>query len=93
MNNEQRPTQRPPLHTDESPFRWDGGRRGPVSDTDVTASEAHLLLDRVTGLAARTALGDGLSRNVVAQTLRELADAIEFQQCAEDMSPIVYPMA
>jgi hypothetical protein len=39
---------------------------------------------------ARTALGEGVSREFVAHSLRTLADAIETQDCAEDMSPI-YP--
>jgi hypothetical protein len=37
---------------------------------------------------ARTALGEGVSREFVAHSLRTLADAIETQDCAEDMSPI-----
>jgi hypothetical protein len=39
-------------------------------------------------VAARLALGEGVSRETVAMSLRNLADAIETQDCAEDMSPI-----
>lgn len=39
-------------------------------------------------LAAKIALGHGVDRETVAMVLRSLADAIETQDCAENMSPI-----
>ena len=78
---------------DENPFKWGrpGGRmEGPTS---VTANEAFLMLQRYTELAARTALGDGLDRDEVAQALETLANAIRTEDCAEDMSPILIHMA
>jgi hypothetical protein len=41
-----------------------------------------------TTLDARVALGHGMTRETVALILRSIADAIETQDCAEDMSPI-----
>lgn len=78
---------------DKNPFKWartDGRVEGPAS---VTSSEAFLILMRMVGLAARTALGDGLDRHSVAEVLRSEAYAIETQDVAEDMSPIIFPMA
>jgi hypothetical protein len=60
--------------------------------TGVTDSEAFLILHRMTGLAARCALADGLSHEDVAQTLDDLAYAIRTGNVAEDMSPIPFPM-
>jgi hypothetical protein len=54
---------------------------------------AHLLLDRALAAASRIALGDGLSRDVVAESLEAEAYAIRTQDVAEDMSPISIPMA
>lgn len=65
-----------------------------TGETDVTESEAILMLQRGTEVAARIALGDGISRQMVAIVLRDLADAIEDpSSVAEDMSPLVIHMA
>jgi hypothetical protein len=77
----------------DSAFQYEthGGRmEGPTS---VTASEAFLMLQRYSELAARTALGDGLDREDVALALETLAAAIRTEDCAEDMSPITIHMA
>jgi hypothetical protein len=55
-------------------------------------STAVIILSRMVGLASRTALGDGLTRETVAMILRDEANAILTQDCAEDMSPIIFPM-
>lgn len=61
--------------------------------TGVTDTEAILMLQRSSGLAARIALGDGVSRSMVAICLHELAEAIEDPSTvAEDMSPILFHM-
>jgi hypothetical protein len=39
-------------------------------------------------LNARIALGHGIDRDTVSMVLRSLADAIEFQDVAENMSPV-----
>lgn len=66
----------------------------PESDTSVTEHEAILMLQRFVTMAARTALGDGLTPDVVAQTLHAEADAIDgTADVAEDKSPIRIPMA
>lgn len=62
--------------------------------TDVTEHEAILMLQRYAEIAARVALGDGVSRQMVSIILHTLADAIEDpSSVAEDMSPIVIHMA
>lgn len=59
----------------------------------MDASTAYLLLNRAADVAARCALGDGLSREEVAEVLRSLANAIEDPgTVAEDMSAISVPM-
>lgn len=68
-------------------LRYNGDIEGPTSITDSTAT--HILI-RMIGLASRCALGDGLSRAEVAQMLRDEAYAIETQDVAEDMSPILF---
>jgi len=61
-------------------------------ESGLSTHEAFLLFNRAAEVAARCALGDGLTRQSVAIALRDLADAIETQDCAEDMSKIVIPM-
>jgi hypothetical protein len=63
-----------------------------TGSTGVTEGEAILMLQRSSELAARIALGDGITRQMVAIILHDLAAAIETQDCAEDMSPIQFPM-
>jgi hypothetical protein len=53
--------------------------------------DVHLAMDIFnynSTVAAKMALGEGIDRETVAACLRSLADAIETQDCAEDMSPI-----
>lgn len=57
-------------------------------------SDGYLLLNRGIEVASRCALGDGLTREEVAQALIALAEAIADPSIvAEDMSPISVPMA
>lgn len=66
----------------------------PEGPTSITEHEAVLMLMRFVTVAARTALGDGLPKDVVAQLLRSEADAIDGTwDVAEDMSPIQIHMA
>jgi hypothetical protein len=65
----------------------------PTGPTSITMTEAYLILTRSVGLAARCALGDGLSREEVFRVLTGEAQAILNQDCAEDMSPILFHMA
>jgi hypothetical protein len=58
----------------------------------VEPRDAYLLLDRQLLVAARCALGDGLSRAEVGQALEALSVAIQTRDCAEDMSPLSVPM-
>jgi len=78
---------------EDSPFKWPTHDGQMQSDTSVTEHEAVLILQRLLALASRTAVGDGLPRAAVAEILRSEADAIETQDCAEDMSPILIHMA
>lgn len=61
-------------------------------DSGLNTHEAMLILQRAATVAARCAIGDGLDRTSVALVLHDLANAIETQDCAEDMSKIVIPM-
>lgn len=66
----------------------------PEGPTSVTEHEAVLMLQRFVTMAARTALGDGLTEQDVASILRSEADAIDgTADVAEDKSPIRIPMA
>jgi len=59
----------------------------------METSIAYLLLCRQTDVAARCALGDGLTNKEVAEVLRSLANAIEDpSSVAENMSAISVPM-
>lgn len=63
------------------------------SDSGLEGSAAWIVFQRMTELAARCALGDGLDATSIALSLHSLADAIEDPgQVAEDMSKIVVPM-
>lgn len=54
---------------------------------------AFVLLERQVTVAARCALGDGLMKEEIASTLRQIADAIDNPaSVAEDMSAIWVPM-
>jgi hypothetical protein len=69
-------------------------RTWPTGPTCITDSTACLMLLRQIEVAARCALGDGIPAATVAIALREMADAIDgTSDVAEDMSPIVIPMA
>lgn len=60
-----------------------------TGETGVTESEAILMLQRSAEVAARIALGDGISRSMVAIILHDLANGIEDPGLvAEDMSPL-----
>jgi len=65
---------------------------GTQGDDARELSVAFLLLHRGLEVAARCALGDGLTRHDVSEVLRSLAYAIETQDVAEDMSAISVPM-
>jgi hypothetical protein len=58
----------------------------PVQPMPASQAWPNLLL--ATTLAARLALGNGLSRGDVAMSLESLAAAIRTEDCAEDMSAI-----
>lgn len=58
-----------------------------VSDEHVRAI-ALMSFEHHCSAISRLAVGEGLDRHSVAESLRLIADAIEFQDCAEDMSPI-----
>lgn len=61
------------------------------NESDV---DAYMLLNRGIDVAARCALGDGLTREEVAQALNTLAAAIaDPSSVAEDMSPITVRVA
>lgn len=55
---------------------------------DPTGLQAYIIFNYNTTLAARSALGDGMTREEVASQLESLAAAIRTQDCAENMSPI-----
>lgn len=75
-------------------FKWEQHDGSKLSDTSVTEHEAVQMLQRFVTMAARTALGDGLTEQDVASILRSEADAIDgTADVAEDQSPIRIPMA
>ena len=59
-----------------------------VSD-DKVKTIAMMSFEHHCSTISRLAVGEGLERHSVAESLRLIADAIEFQDCAEDMSPII----
>lgn len=62
-------------------------------EVGMNAHDAFLLLHRPIEVAARCALGDGLSREEVYEVLVSVAEAILHPgDVAEDMSPISVPM-
>jgi len=61
-------------------------------ETGVTSTETFLIFARMVGLASRCALGDGATREEVAQWLESEAYAIRTEDVAENMSPILFPM-
>lgn len=66
----------------------------PEGPTSITEHEAVLMLQRFVTMAARTALGDGLTADTVTRILYDEAYAISNPgDVAEDQSPIQIHMA